>query len=233
MNIICRYYKPFLTSHCYILTGFTLYSICVKLLYTELPPIIKKNLPISSRLIWKIVVKQKWFRSCTVSIKRIHDLQDQGLHILGSDWPIFQSQETCPHHHHHHLHKQPGPTQVSRRGPTDRDPTRPCANSLVKATQSVQRTLKTSRFIWTSSALNGNPGTRPVITDIRKKGFHQRQSSEQRLTPFAPSFSFPAGFGRMSNTLPVKQCSIYYSLRFWWLGSCTLLSIYPRGHLLH
>lgn len=145
--------------------------------------------------------------------------------------PYFQSQETCPHHHH--LHKQPGPIQVSCRGPTDRDPMRPCANSLVKATQSVQRCLKTSRFIWTSSTLNGNPGTRPVITDLRKKAFDQRESGEQRLTPFAPSFSFPAGFGRMSNTLPVKLCSIYYSLRFWWLGSCSLLSIYPRGYLLH
>ena len=152
-------------------------------------------------------------------------------HILGSDWPIFQSQETCPHHHH--LHKQPGPTQVSCGGPTDRDPMRPCSNSPVKATQPVQRCLKTSRFIWTSSTLNGNPGTRPVITDLRKKAFDQRQSAEQRLTPFAPSFSFPAGFGRMSNTFPVKPCRIYYILRFWRPGSCSLLSIYPRGYLLH
>lgn len=112
-----------------------------------------------------------------------------------SDWPIFQSQETCPHHHHHHLHRQPHPTQVSCREPTGHDPMWPSVNSLVKATQSVQRCLKTSRFIWTSSTLNGNPGTRPVITDLRKrKSFDQRESGEQGLTPFACSFSLPAGF---------------------------------------
>lgn len=145
--------------------------------------------------------------------------------------PYSTSQETCPHHHH--LNKQRGPTQVNCRKHTNRDPMWPCANSLVKATQSVQRYLKTSRFIWTSSTLNENPGTRSVIIDLRKKAFYQRESGEQRLTPFGPSFSFSAGFERKSNTLPVKLCSIYYSLRFWSLGSCSLLSIYPRGHLLH
>lgn len=151
---------------------------------------------------------------------------------LGSDWPIFQSQETCPHHHH--LLKQPAPTQVSPRGPTDPDPMRPCVNSLAKATQSVQRCLITSAFIWTSSTLNGNPGTKPVITDLRKKGFDQRESGEHRLTLLTPLVFFPCRFlGECLNTLPVQWCSIYYSLRFWWLGSCRLLSIYPRGHLLH
>lgn len=131
-----------------------------------------------------------------------------------SDWPIFQSQETCPHHHHHHhLHRQPHPTQVSCREPTGHDPMWPSVNSLVKATQSVQWCLKTSRFIWTSSTLNGNPGTRPVITDLRKKKVLTKERAVNRDSPRLPAhFLSLQVFGKMSNTLPVKLCSIYYSL---------------------
>lgn len=91
-------------------------------------------------------------------------------------WPIFQ--EPGIFSGLYQLHKQFRQVLL----PIDSDPIWSGVNSLLKATQSVQRFLKTTRFTWTSSAPEKNPGTRPVITDLWKKKKEERFWPKERVS---------------------------------------------------